>query len=64
MRLRLWRRQSEFEEIRAMAAQIAQYDAQTVRAPAALETAGKPTIAMIRGYCIGGGLAIALRTMR
>ena len=51
---------SEFEEKRATAAQIADYDAQTDRAAAALETAAKPTIAMIRGYCIGGGLDLAL----
>jgi enoyl-CoA hydratase/carnithine racemase len=53
---------SEFEEKRATAAQIAEYDALTERAAAALERMAKPSIAMIRGYCIGGGLDLALRT--
>ncbi|MEA2783356.1 MAG: enoyl-CoA hydratase [Rhodospirillaceae bacterium] len=53
---------SEFEEKRATAAQIAEYDGLSERAAAALERAAKPTIAMIRGYCIGGGLDLALRT--
>ena len=53
---------SEFEEKRATPDQIAEYDALSERASVALETVAKPTIAMIRGYCIGGGLDLALRT--
>jgi enoyl-CoA hydratase len=53
---------SEFEDKRATAAQTAEYDTLTERASAALERLAKPTIAMIRGYCIGGGLDLALRT--
>ena len=52
---------SEFAEKRAAPAQIAEYDALSERASDALETVEKPTIAMIRGYCIGGGLDLALR---
>ncbi|HXQ40692.1 MAG TPA: enoyl-CoA hydratase [Candidatus Udaeobacter sp.] len=53
---------SEFAEKRATPAQIAEYDMLSERASVALETVAKPTIAMIRGYCIGGGLDLALRT--
>jgi enoyl-CoA hydratase len=53
---------SEFAEKRATPAQIAEYDALSERASVALETVAKPTICMIRGYCIGGGLDLALRT--
>jgi enoyl-CoA hydratase len=53
---------SEFAEKRATPAQIAEYDALSERASEVLETVPKPTIAMIRGYCIGGGLDLALRT--
>ena len=52
---------SEFGEKRATAAQMADYDAKADRAMRLLETLAKPTIAMIRGYCIGGGLDLALR---
>jgi enoyl-CoA hydratase len=52
---------SEFAEKRATPTQIAEYDALSERASAALETVQKPTIAMIRGHCIGGGLDLALR---
>lgn len=51
---------SEFEDKRAAAEAIEHYDAAADRAFAALHGARKPTIAMIRGYCIGGGLAVAL----
>ncbi len=53
---------SEFAEKRATPTQIAEYDALSERASVALEAVPKPTIAMIRGYCIGGGLDLALRT--
>ncbi|MEJ8475532.1 enoyl-CoA hydratase [Roseibium algae] len=51
---------SEFEATRATAAAAKAYDAINVAAFKALKHAAKPTIAMIRGHCIGGGLGIAL----
>ena len=51
---------SEFEEKRSTAENIAAYNAVSHKASAALQTVDKPTIAMIRGYCVGGGVAVAL----
>ena len=51
---------SEFGERRATPEAVAQYNETTARAHAALIEIAKPTIAMIRGFCIGGGLALAL----
>jgi enoyl-CoA hydratase/carnithine racemase len=51
---------SEFQEARATPADEAKYRAITDAAFAAIANANKPTIAMIRGFCMGGGLAIAL----
>ena len=51
---------SEFEEVRSTPEQIAIYEAATGGASAALKSLEKPLIAMIRGFCIGGGMAIAL----
>jgi enoyl-CoA hydratase/carnithine racemase len=53
---------SEFEQKRGTADAIKVYNEAGDRANAALIHATKPTIAMIRGYCIGGGLGIALTT--
>jgi enoyl-CoA hydratase/carnithine racemase len=53
---------SEFEEKRSSEDGLKLYDAAGEAAQRALIEAGKPTIAMIRGICIGGGLAIALNT--
>jgi len=53
---------SEFEKKRDNAEAIKVYDEAGNAAHAALNAALKPTIAMIRGICIGGGLAIALST--
>jgi len=53
---------SEFEAKRSAEDNIKVYDAAGEAAQRALIEAGKPTIAMIRGICIGGGLAIALNT--
>src|SRR3989449_7423745 len=36
------------------------YDQRIERVADRLERVGKPTIAMIRGYCVGGGLSLAL----
>ena len=51
---------SEFKERRDNAAAAAEYAAASARASDAMERFEKPIIAMIRGYCIGGGLATAL----
>jgi enoyl-CoA hydratase len=53
---------SEFEEKRSAEESIKLYDAAGEAAQSAIINASKPTIAMIRGICIGGGLAIALNT--
>ncbi|MDA1280108.1 MAG: enoyl-CoA hydratase [Chloroflexi bacterium] len=51
---------SEFEEVRSTPDQIKIYEAATSASNAALRSLEKPLIAMIRGFCIGGGLAISL----
>ncbi len=51
---------SEFEELRASKDGVAQYDRIVDAATHRLQTSPKPTLAMIRGYCIGGGVEIAL----
>jgi enoyl-CoA hydratase len=52
---------SQYEKNRATPEQVAAYNAMSAGFRDALNNAVKPTIAMIRGYCMGGGLAIALR---
>lgn len=51
---------SQFGERRATPEAIADYNATAARAHAALINISKPTIAMIRGFCIGGGVGVAL----
>src|SRR5277367_2191925 len=51
---------SEFKEKRASAEAAEAYAKVSESARLALQETLKPTIAMIRGYCIGGGLATAL----
>lgn len=51
---------SEFEAQRASNEQRESYGQVSGRGFAALGRCSKPVIAMIRGYCIGGGLVIAL----
>jgi enoyl-CoA hydratase len=51
---------SQFEKARSSEAGNAHYDRVSELANNALADCGKPTIAMIRGYCIGGGLGIAI----
>ena len=51
---------SEFEESRASAEQRESYGEISGRGLRALHRCPKPVLAMIRGYCIGGGLVIAL----
>lgn len=52
---------SEFEEKRSSAEARQIYDLQSKAAAEAMLALDKPTIAMIQGYCIGGGLMMALR---
>lgn len=51
---------SEFEEKRSSAETTAIYNERAQRANHALRYVGKPTIAMVRGYCVGGGVSLAL----
>ena len=51
---------SQFEKARSTAEANAEYDRISEEASKALAECRKPTIAMIRGFCIGGGLAIAI----
>ena len=53
---------SEFEKKRGSTDAIETYDAAGNAAHAAMNAALKPMISMIRGICIGGGLAITLST--
>ena len=50
---------SKFGAERASEEGIAKYNATTERAFSGVHEFPKPTIAMIRGYCIGGGMALA-----
>lgn len=52
---------SKYEKNRATPEQIAAYNKMSSGFRDALTGVAKPTIAMIRGWCLGGGLAIALR---
>ena len=51
---------SKFEDERASTEALARYTQATEGAAQALTTIVKPTIAMINGYCFGGGMAVAL----
>ena len=51
---------SEFEQTRASAEANVRYEALTEAAGRRLAECSKPTIAMIHGFCIGGGVAIAI----
>jgi enoyl-CoA hydratase len=51
---------SKFEQARATKEQIEDYNRKGDRFRTLLRGSAKPTIAMIRGYCLGGGMAIAL----
>jgi enoyl-CoA hydratase/carnithine racemase len=51
---------SEFETLRSSAEGVAAYEDLASSTMRSLQIIPKPTIAMIRGYCIGGGLAIAI----
>src|ERR1700732_2648761 len=51
---------SECEQRRGSREAILEYNAIGDRAHAAIVECKKPTVAMIQGYCIGGGLGVAL----
>jgi enoyl-CoA hydratase/carnithine racemase len=51
---------SQFKEKRSSPEGVKEYNAAADDASKALQSFPKPTIAMIRGYCIGGGTAIAV----
>lgn len=51
---------TEFEQERGSAAAARNYNEKVAAAERAIEGLSKPTIAMIHGYCIGGGAGLAL----
>jgi len=51
---------SEFERLRTGGAAVGEYEALTEAAFSALMALQKPVIAMVHGFCVGGGLALAL----
>jgi enoyl-CoA hydratase len=51
---------SKFKDERQEAQAVEHYQATTQKAYAAIQAMPIPTIAMIRGYCIGGGTAVAV----
>ena len=51
---------SKFEQSRATKEDVANYNKTGERFRTLLKGSSKPTVAMIRGYCLGGGMAIAL----
>jgi len=51
---------SQFEHNRDTQKAVEAYNAATARASRAICEVRKPTIAMVRGYCVGGGCGIAL----
>jgi len=51
---------SQFEKQRSSEEAVRRYDEIGEAAQASLAACGKPVIAMVRGYCLGGGLNIAL----
>ena len=51
---------SQFDERRSAVAAVAEYEAVVADGLAALETSSKPTVALVRGICYGGGVVLAL----
>jgi enoyl-CoA hydratase/carnithine racemase len=53
---------AEFESVRGTAAMAARYAAVFDGALDAIAAIGKPTVSLIRGFCVGGGLELASAT--
>jgi enoyl-CoA hydratase len=51
---------SEFEEIRAQKSSVAEYDELLDQVLHSIQDSRKPSVAMIYGFCMGGGLEVAL----
>jgi enoyl-CoA hydratase/carnithine racemase len=51
---------SQFDKLRNSAENVARYDATSDQSSRKLSECSKPTIAMIQGWCIGGGVGIAV----
>jgi enoyl-CoA hydratase/carnithine racemase len=51
---------SEFEKIRSQKAAVAEYDGLLDQVLHSIQGSRKPSVAMIYGYCMGGGLEVAL----
>jgi enoyl-CoA hydratase/carnithine racemase len=51
---------SEFEKIRAQKTSVAEYDGLLDQVLHAIQDSRKPSVAMIYGFCMGGGLEVAL----
>jgi enoyl-CoA hydratase len=51
---------SEFESVRAQNASVAAYDDLLDQVLHAIQDSRKPSLAMIHGFCLGGGLEVAL----
>ena len=51
---------SQFEDMRAAREAVKQYEALAEEALMAIHDCAKPTLACIRGYCIGGGVNVAI----
>lgn len=51
---------SEFATVRRDAASARAYEVSNAEAFAALKHVAKPTVAMIRGFCLGGGMGLAV----
>lgn len=51
---------SEFDQLRSTPAGVEDYNARSEAADAALYNFSKPTIAEIKGFCVGGGMGLAV----
>ncbi|HYZ64850.1 MAG TPA: enoyl-CoA hydratase [Acetobacteraceae bacterium] len=51
---------SQFEQVRSSEEQVAEYERVGQAASDAIKGASKPTVAVIRGWCIGGGVGVAV----
>jgi enoyl-CoA hydratase/carnithine racemase len=51
---------SEFEKIRSRDAAVSEYDGLLDQVLRAIQDSRKPSVAMIHGFCMGGGLEVAL----